>query len=290
MCAILLAGVLLSAAGSAQNLVRNGDFSSATLAPWTTTGFGLSPGVTQLDVDGTGLSRCYSVIPGGMTNAGPFPPHKLMQPMTLIPIDYALSFDLSQGGAALSIAPAAPRIRVLVGTQVVTQYVFRAVRRTLRRERICLTFRPLVAGPTNFTIEFEYRAAARATGYRFAVDNIDLRLARQPQFCIRGERILGNAASFEISGAASSATVLFLSPARAPTPITISGWTGQLELDLRSLIVFFAAPLDTSGAFQVSLPVPRLNSLAGVPLHWQAVQITNATKGFGWASQQAFYL
>jgi len=54
-------------------------------------------------------------------------------------------------------------------------------------------------------------------------------------------------------------------------------------------VPFLSGALDANGQFAVSLTIPDLAGLVGVPLYWQGVQVSSQGNGFGWESQQAFY-
>ncbi|MCB9883684.1 MAG: hypothetical protein H6832_17310 [Planctomycetes bacterium] len=289
LCPVLVYSVF-AAVASAQNIVTNGDFGGATIAPWTVSGYAINPGLTRDDVDGTGVSQCYAARPGYQT-APPASPFVLQQPVTLVPLDYELTLDVAHVGSLLSPSLAMGRIQVFVGNQQVASFQFTATRqpRVLQRRRLCAIFKPPTTGSSTLRVELFYTSKATTTSPQLLVDNVDVRLARNPMFCVTGERALGQTVSLDLVGSPSAVFVVLLSNSELPQPISIPGFKGQLGLGLQVLLPVLSGALDTSGAFQQSLLVPNVAGIAGVPLYWQALEVTTSAKSLGWHSQQAFY-
>lgn len=290
--ALAAAAILPSVlAAQSQNFVRNGDFEASTIAPWTMTGYALNPGLQRTDVDGTGNSQCYAATPGRQTNSGSFPTHRLEQTVTLAPVPYELGFDLAQTGQTISFSPQPPSLTVFVGGQQVTSAAFPAnrLRRSILRMRVCARFKPTSAGSHTLSLQMFFQGNAVGNGFRFHVDNVVLRLARDPMFCIAGDRILGQQVRFEVTGAPSAGFLVWLSTGLLPQPIKVPGIQGEFALGLQLLIPFLSGALDTAGGFNTTLPIPAIPALSGRRLFWQGLQVQASGASFGWNVMQAFY-
>jgi hypothetical protein len=287
----MLAGALLAPA-AAQNLVQNGDFSAATIAPWVASNYAVTPGLETYDTSGTGQSQAYACNPGGQTTTPPFPKHVIEQTVTVAPILYELTLDVASTVVPSSTVAALPIVTVYLDNQVIVSKNFlnTTARRAVMRERLAVRFTPQAAGPRQLKVEFTFNGLAGVgRSPRVYVDNVDLRLRRDPFYAVRGERLLGASVAFEVAGTANAAYLVYLAPKKLPAPVTIPGFTGQLALDPSILILFLGGALDAQGSFKVTLPIPLITGLAGVPLHWQGIQLIAAGQGFGWESTQGFY-
>jgi len=280
---LLSACLLLPSLGVTQNLVKNGDFEATQLTPWTQSGPGVNPGVFSFDTNGTGLSRSYAVNPGSNQV------HSITQTVVIAPIPYEFSLDaaVQAGSSAFSIR--LPTVTIKLGTATVTSHQFVASRQNPTRRRLCARITPKQAGPQSLTIEFLYPSPANAGSPRAYVDNVDLRVALDPTFCISGERSLGMAMSFDVQGAANAPFVVFVAPKLLPNPIQIPGIGGALELDPTLLVPLLTGKLDASGSFSLSVTVPSIAGLAGVPLFWQGLEVDSTGPALGWASLIGFY-
>lgn len=285
LSAVCLAGALSAASAEAQNFVTNGDFSGATIAPWTASGSAVGAGLTSFDVNGAGASQCYAARPGGTV------PHRLDQPVNWLPIVYELTMDVAHVPPTLSNSLVLGRVDVFAGNQVVAsvQFTVSRLRRTLQRARLCARFKPTTTGRGTIGVALGYRGNATTSSPRLLIDNVELRPSRDAQFCIVGDRILGQSVSFEVTGEASAAFLVLLSPTELPTKIKIPGIGGEFALGLQILIPFLQGALDQSGRFAQSLTIPNLQGIAGTKLYWQALQVATSGASLGWHSQQAFY-
>jgi len=180
-------------------------------------------------------------------------------------------------------------VTVLLGTQQVTSMTWPFSQLSPKRRRLCAQFQSTSQGKTDFIIQLTWAGNATASSPRVYIDNVDLRLARSPMFCIRGERKIGGKTSFEVEGTANAAFVVFVSTNQI-APIQVPGIQGAFELDPTSLAVFLNGVLDASGKFQLSATLPNITILNGLKLYWQALGVSTGGASLGWAYQTAFYL
>jgi hypothetical protein len=266
---------------SAQNLIANGSFTPPVLTPWVASGPGWTPGLQNFDTDGTGTSQCYAVSPSNSA-------HVLKQTVTAVPTKLEVTIDLAVTNLPLAISPAMPIVTIFFGKQQIASQTWPFSRLSPKRRRLCAQFQSTAVGQTEFIIQMTWAGNATAGSPRVYIDNVDLRPARSPMFCIRGERQLGGKTSFEVEGTASAAFVVLVAPS-VITPIQIPGIQGALELDPTSFAVFVSGALNSSGTFQLGAALPNIPALAGVRLYWQALEASTAGASLGWAYPTAFY-
>ena len=275
----------------AQNLVKNGDFSATTIAPWTSSGFALNPGLEKFNTSGTATSVAYANNPGGRTGPPPFPPHILQQgKILLVPVVHELSFDLAAFIPRISFTAAVPKVEVFIDKLRIFTMTFSRIGVNPRRLRPCIRFTPTITGVKTLRFEFSWAGVARASFTpRVYLDNVSLRRTSNPTFCIRGERRLGTTVEFGVQGSPKAAFVIFLAAKLAARPLAIPGIAGLFRLDLSTVLPILSGTTDRNGAFTVRLPIPKIPGLGGKPLFWQGIEITNSAASFGLESLQGFY-
>lgn len=294
----LLPALLLASLGQpielqaqALNLVKNGDFSANTIAPWKASGFALNPALEKLNTSGTGTSVAYACNPGGQSGRPPFPPHVIQQVnMLLLPVVHELSFDMAVVMPQFSLTPLTPTVEAFLGKRRLYSMSFPLTGKSPRRMRACVRFPQTIAGIETLRIEINWASVARANFTpRVYIDNVRLWHAGSPTFCIDGERRLNSAMQFRVVGSPSSAFVIFLAAKLAPKPLSFPGITGMFRLDLLTLFPILNGVTNTQGEFKITLPVPKVPGLGGLPLYWQGVEITTTGASFGLESLQGFY-
>ncbi len=231
---------------AAQNLVKNGNFSGSTLAPWTASGFAGTPQVETYNTSGTGVSHCYALNPGGQSGRPPFPPHVLKQTgIVFVPLLHELSFDLAATIPPMSMTAAVPKVEVFVGKQRIYSKSFTWRGPNPKRLRACIRYTPTIPGQKDLSFEFSFAGLVRANFTpRVFIDNIDLRRANNPTFCMQGERRLGAAIEFAVTGTPLAAFVVFLSPKLSAQPIPVPGATGAFRLVVVTFVPILVGSLD----------------------------------------------
>ena len=270
----------------------NGDFSSPVLAPWTASGYAANARVEKYDVSGVGANAAYGCEPGGASGRPPFPPHVLQQAGVIaVPIEHELSLDIAAKLSLLSVtATRADGDGLSWTAEDRERHLPRSSARAPSARGSVRASSPAQAGTQTLRIEIDYQGLVRPNmSPRVWVDNVQLLRATRPSFSMRGERRLGTKIEFWLEGTPSSAFVLFLAGAPAPTPLAIPGILGTFELDLLTTLPLLSGALDAQGAFAQSFAIPQVSGFAGLPLRWQALEFGKQTPSLGPSSLQAFY-
>ena len=179
-------------------------------------------------------------------------------------------------------------VEVFLADQQIARHPFGRTTPSTRRARLCVRFVPTKVGRQPLKISFSRRfVSALNRTPRVYADNISLRIVRGPTICIQGERKVGTSTAIDLTGQGNCAFALFVAPKAAANAIQIPGFGGTLELDLAALQFLVSGALDAQGS--VRIPVRAPASLAGVALHWQAIQVCPTTKDFGAGVAIGFY-
>lgn len=289
-CLIALA---LTSIAPAQNLVINGDFEGLTLAPWTIENFAINPSTEDFDTPGTGVSGCYATTPGLPAQLDD--PHAILQMVTLVAgSTYEVRYDVE---ATYRSAGAGAPLDVIL--QVGGEFELPAVlpeslsllQPEFRLHRAGL-FTATASGEVPVRMNFRFAGTAIAdTSPRVRVDNIDIRLSRQPfigQF--ERQRRINAGNTLTLRGAPNAPYFLFFALDLANPPISIPPITGEVRLGARGLRSIRTGILDGLGMGTMVFFIPNQANLIGLPIHWQAVQF-DASMGIadlGWETTQGF--
>ena len=161
---------------------------------------------------------------------------------------------------------------------------------TLRRQ-VCIRFTPPASGSKLLQIGFKRDWGAQALTPRSHIDNITItRLPRSPLICPRLERKIGGTLTLDLHGQPAAAYAVFVSGTTI-APLSIPGFVGTWSLGLppQSMVILVGA-LDATGAHQQVVPLPPvLGGLAGVPLHWQGIEVTKSVLTLGHRADFGIY-
>ena len=288
---ILCSSLLAICALPAQNLVQNGDFEGKSLAPWSVSGHAYQPQVESYDTAGRGPSASFACSPGLQSNTSPQNPLVLSQGgIVATPLLHELSFDLAVFVKPTIFSARLPQIDVFLGNSKLPAPQVAFTRPNPKRLRACVRFTPTVAGATALRFSISYQGLANSNAPRVYLDNVSLRRATNPSFCMQGERKLGGSTQLQVDGSPSAAFVIFLAAGASPAPIPLPGFIGALEIDPLTAQPFVSGALDASGTWSQKLTIPNLTGLAGIPIHWQGLEVGAMGASFGVPSVMAFYL
>ena len=276
---LAVAAALLTSPARGQNLVSNGDFGNGSVG-WTISGYAVDPKVMPFDTSGTGVSTSFSCRPG--SKKGTLPPGGTLFIQQNVQMTQGLLHLLT---ADVAIFNSLGLTNVHAGTfefyvdQVLigrAKYKGIQPNETLRRQ-VCIRFTPQASGSKVLKIGFQRDWGAQLLTPRSHIDNITItRLPLSPLICPRLERKIGGNLTLDIYGQPSAGYALFVSGTTIP-PLRPPGFAGTWSIGLppQSLMVLVGA-LDSTGAHQQILPLPAsLIGLAGVPLHWQGIEVSS---------------
>ena len=274
------------------NLVTNGDFQSGNTNGWTLRGHAQLPGVMSFDTTGIGASLGFSLRPGCRANQAPPCVYSMEQDVLLVKgAKYLLTADIAMINTEVLHAVDGGRIQFHADGVMLKKVQFgNPYAKIIRRQRVCIRFSPVSSGSRPLRISFDRNWGARALTPRHHIDNIRLVIApRQPILCPRGERKVGANTSLRLDsyGTPSARFGAFVAFGARP-PIVVPGLVGTWSLGSPNLLVF-AGLFDSGGAHSISIPLAVAASLAGVPLHWQGVEVTGRTGSIGEPAQFGVY-
>jgi hypothetical protein len=275
----LLAAALLGAPLSAQNFVTNGDF-SAGITGWTEAGFSFNPMVESYDTTGLGASQCYACSPGGQVTPPPYLPNSIEQTVLIAPgIPYEFTAEIAVDAVATSSNADAGTFWVEVGGVEVTRTALGGYTQGLpQRARLGARFTLTTGGPQTLRINFHRRFLCNQTTPRTRIDDITLRIAQGPLFCLRGNRRLGGVNTVDVLGAPNEAIIFFLSPARLGTGIQVPGIGGLWFLNPARMSLFFSGVTGAGGLYSFPLTLPNDPALLTGVAYVQGLQVSAAAQ------------
>jgi hypothetical protein len=271
----LLAAALLGAPLAAQNFVTNGDF-SAGITGWTEAGFSFNPMVESYDTTGLGASQCYACGPGGQVFPPPYPPNSIEQSVLIAPgLPYEFTAELAVDSTAGN-ADAGTFWVEIGGVEVARTALGGYLTGLPQRARICARFALTVGGPQTLRIHFHRNYTTNAGTPRARIDDIALRIAQGPMFCLRGNRKLGAARTADLLGAPSEGVLCFLSYRRLGTGIQVPGVSGLWFLDPARMFLLASGGTSTGGLYSFPLALPNDAALLSAVVFVQGLQLSAA--------------
>lgn len=270
---ILPAILLLPLSLTAQkNWVTNGDFEKGKTG-WSISGPGGTPKVMAYMTDGLKNSNAFSVQAGGNTFRPPHAPLVLKQTIVTVPNSiYEISADIAISGSVGNAQAGIFEIKI-GGVSVAKKDFGRYTGGSNPHDRLCERFKLAKGGNQILEVLISrprYIWSSRTP--RHYIDNIRLILTTDPIFCIRGDRALGKANTYNVQGRPNAAFAVFLAPKLLPTPVPVPGFSGRYALDVATTVPFYGGVLDVSGRHSMSFTMPNLSVLDKAPLYFQALQ------------------
>ncbi|MHC4515778.1 MAG: hypothetical protein ACYTGW_17290 [Planctomycetota bacterium] len=281
---LALTTTILAATTTAQNLIQNGDFSKVDAkgnpTNWTIQKFDIAPKIVKFDTAGTGADSAFSVVHGKLLTSTGNGIGELIQGKILIVggVTHELRADIAVGGSFNND----PGIfEFYVGGVSVAKHDLQVSRGSKPagvtfRERVCVHFQPKTTGLQQVKITIGRRFAAMAgrtpTAY---LDNVFLGRTQGPLICVRGERLASlGSIKLEVRTRPNNLFAIFAAATLLPNPLTIPGWSGQLELQ-SPVIPVLMTRTGNLGAFSVTVPTSA--TMAGARVFLQGAQAASAT-------------
>ena len=291
---------LTSALSGQSNLILNGDFETGSLKPWVESGWACSTAIAKHDCDGTAPSETFSAILGGKAGQtrqpnGYWPGNSIEQNvLTIQSLTYLFTADIQiQNIQAPGIANAdAGMVEIFVDGTAVGKHEFGRFNPNVNdnpRARMCFTFQATSTGQVPLKVEFSRKYYCSSRTPTVFLDNATLIQAPvQPIICPLGERFLNQTADISIQGTASANFALYLGLAKLPSGIAIPGFNGAWSLS-GPVFQLFVVQFDSSGHYSFQPAIPNDPTLAGLLLHWQAIEAATSGVSIGEACSFAFY-
>jgi hypothetical protein len=278
---VLLASALATPTLAAQqNFVSNGDFANGT-AGWTEGGYSCLPGIETFDTTGLGASQCYASNPGGQVTPPPYAPNWIEQPVIIVPgVAYEFTAEIAVDRVPILGNADAGTVYVEVGGVEITRTTLGAFTAGLmQRARVCGRFTMTTGGPqVPLRINFHRTFLCNNDTPRTRIDDISLRFAFGPTFCLMGNRKLGQTRTVDVLGATSEPVVFFFSNNRLMNGIQVPGVNGLWFLDPTRMFFFFTGTTSATGRFSFPLPLPNDASLLTAVLYVQGLQVSLAAQ------------
>jgi hypothetical protein len=253
----------LSAFATAQtNLMVNGDFEAgpSTVAPWVLSGLGGNPAVEMVSTTGGPASWAFGVSPF----------ERFVQRLDqVVPTAggswYSLDVDVLYVGTGDEVV-----MRIVVDG---IQYLSTCFGDPSSPRTFHLHVAWQALSPTGVVkAGFEFESLNGHAYSRLYVENVVMRQWDAPFIELPIDFHIGSASTFTVRGEPGLTRVLLLSAALAPSPLTVPGFRGRVELDLMSMLTAASGISGPTGLTVSRIVVPNVPSLAGVAFYFQAVE------------------